>query len=539
MSNQYAGFWQRFLMFIVDLIIMIILFTIGSKLMGLEFVTALDLSFSAGIAKWLIFLIPAVYIIGFWVILGGTPGKLIFKTRIVDAKTGGKANLGKLILRYICYSVSKTLLGLGFIWIGLDSRKQSWHDKVAGTVVVKKSKITEPFVEASQKDKSRWKTGKILFVISAIILVALIIIINLDAPLNPNAKVWLAEMGYMDENAEQNGYYDFVAMRIAEELDANQVGFNYIKNKREEIFQNNYDLMDASKGDKIENVEFEFDINTMKDAFNGNDLIKFCTDNSKDLISLYKRYSFMEKRYYKSLDRENFRNTNIPCFGNYDSSSRGLLDINLLNNFSVLAMYVSKDYENSLNQISRNIGFDRRFATKSSDPINIDKLLASSKTPFFKPNDTINLEFEQKQKFIDLSKATGKLYAEQYEAPQSLEETLSSFSYIQKRSLFSYLFNPTGSVITNIANDIYNSYIGKFHYTDGYLNMLKLKVMILDEGIASKDIPAFLEKYASTLYNPFTERAMSWDAERSMLYFDGPDPEDNKIQSELKINLEK
>jgi uncharacterized RDD family membrane protein YckC len=26
---------------------------------------------------------------------------------------------------------------LGFIWIGLDARKQGWHDKLAGTVVVR------------------------------------------------------------------------------------------------------------------------------------------------------------------------------------------------------------------------------------------------------------------------------------------------------------------------------------------------------------------------------------------------------------------
>ncbi|MBT7879149.1 MAG: hypothetical protein HN738_13805, partial [Gammaproteobacteria bacterium] len=27
-------------------------------------------------------------------------------------------------------------LGLGFIWIALDKRKQGWHDKLAGTVVI-------------------------------------------------------------------------------------------------------------------------------------------------------------------------------------------------------------------------------------------------------------------------------------------------------------------------------------------------------------------------------------------------------------------
>ncbi|WP_141737159.1 RDD family protein [Marinobacter sp. X15-166B] len=28
-------------------------------------------------------------------------------------------------------------LCLGFIWVGVDKRKQGWHDKLAGTVVVR------------------------------------------------------------------------------------------------------------------------------------------------------------------------------------------------------------------------------------------------------------------------------------------------------------------------------------------------------------------------------------------------------------------
>jgi uncharacterized RDD family membrane protein YckC len=28
-------------------------------------------------------------------------------------------------------------LGLGIIWVGIDKKKQGWHDKLAGTVVVK------------------------------------------------------------------------------------------------------------------------------------------------------------------------------------------------------------------------------------------------------------------------------------------------------------------------------------------------------------------------------------------------------------------
>jgi uncharacterized RDD family membrane protein YckC len=57
--------------------------------------------------------------------------------RIVDAKTGGKPSTGQLIGRYLAYYVSIFPLMLGLIWVGIDARKQGWHDKLAGTLVVR------------------------------------------------------------------------------------------------------------------------------------------------------------------------------------------------------------------------------------------------------------------------------------------------------------------------------------------------------------------------------------------------------------------
>ena len=48
----------------------------------------------------------------------------------------GSASRKQLLLRYLGYYVSLLPVGLGFFWIGLDRRKQGWHDKLAGTLVV-------------------------------------------------------------------------------------------------------------------------------------------------------------------------------------------------------------------------------------------------------------------------------------------------------------------------------------------------------------------------------------------------------------------
>jgi uncharacterized RDD family membrane protein YckC len=75
--------------------------------------------------------------IWFWLRFMGTPGKIALRLKIVDAGTGKKLSLGQAIGRYLGYILSMIPFGLGFIWVGIDRRKQGWHDKLAGTVVIR------------------------------------------------------------------------------------------------------------------------------------------------------------------------------------------------------------------------------------------------------------------------------------------------------------------------------------------------------------------------------------------------------------------
>jgi uncharacterized RDD family membrane protein YckC len=80
---------------------------------------------------------PALAVILFWVYNSATPGKMVLKLRIVDAKRHAPASTGQLVLRYSAYYLSLLPLGLGIVWVALDKRKQGWHDKLAGTLVIK------------------------------------------------------------------------------------------------------------------------------------------------------------------------------------------------------------------------------------------------------------------------------------------------------------------------------------------------------------------------------------------------------------------
>jgi uncharacterized RDD family membrane protein YckC len=84
--------------------------------------------------------LPAIAVVIFWIAKQATPGKMVFSAVIVDATSGEAPNGGQMIGRYLGYFIALFPLGLGILWVGLDKRKQGWHDKLAGTVVVRKRK---------------------------------------------------------------------------------------------------------------------------------------------------------------------------------------------------------------------------------------------------------------------------------------------------------------------------------------------------------------------------------------------------------------
>ena len=68
---------------------------------------------------------------------GGTLGKRAFGMRLRDAKSGANIGVGRSVMRVIVSVVSGLALALGYLWCIWDDDKQTWHDKAAGSVVVK------------------------------------------------------------------------------------------------------------------------------------------------------------------------------------------------------------------------------------------------------------------------------------------------------------------------------------------------------------------------------------------------------------------
>ena len=67
---------------------------------------------------------------------GQTPGKSMMGIRVVKVN-GEPLQAADVIVRYIGYYINSIVFMLGWIWALIDADHQGWHDKLAGTYVVR------------------------------------------------------------------------------------------------------------------------------------------------------------------------------------------------------------------------------------------------------------------------------------------------------------------------------------------------------------------------------------------------------------------
>jgi uncharacterized RDD family membrane protein YckC len=139
---KYVGFWKRTVAVLVDtFLIILVTLPILIWVYGIEYLN--NEHMEKGSFDFIInYVFPTIAVILLWKYYQATPGKMIFKATIVDAKTGSKPTLKQWIIRYLGYFVSLLPFGLGYFWVAFDKKKQSFHDKLAKTLVIQ-SKVIE------------------------------------------------------------------------------------------------------------------------------------------------------------------------------------------------------------------------------------------------------------------------------------------------------------------------------------------------------------------------------------------------------------
>ncbi len=123
-TGERAGFWVRFGASLVDGILV----GIVSVVLDLALKTA-----GSGIG-FLLTIAYYVYCEGSE--RGQTVGKAALGIQVRSSTSGGPLGYGRAFLRYVGRIVSTIPLFLGYFWMLWDDNKQTWHDKIAGSVVV-------------------------------------------------------------------------------------------------------------------------------------------------------------------------------------------------------------------------------------------------------------------------------------------------------------------------------------------------------------------------------------------------------------------
>jgi uncharacterized RDD family membrane protein YckC len=121
-----VGFWQRFAATLIDAVLIGVL-----------------MAFLRGRPPAFI-LIWTAYHIAMWTWKGTTIGGMVFGLKII--RTDGRAiNFAIALVRALSAFLSAAAAFIGFFWAGWSADKQSWHDKIAGTYVVKLPKGVSVF----------------------------------------------------------------------------------------------------------------------------------------------------------------------------------------------------------------------------------------------------------------------------------------------------------------------------------------------------------------------------------------------------------
>lgn len=119
-----AGFGERFIAILIDGIIQ-------ALIVGVLFGAGGEAGGGLG------FVLAVIYNWFFWTRYDGqTPGKRIMNLRVVK-ENGAELSDVDALIRALGYTVSSFVFGLGYFWALFDEKGRTWHDMLAGTLVIK------------------------------------------------------------------------------------------------------------------------------------------------------------------------------------------------------------------------------------------------------------------------------------------------------------------------------------------------------------------------------------------------------------------
>jgi uncharacterized RDD family membrane protein YckC len=132
----YGGFWIRVLAYIIDGILLTIVYGIVARLLGIDIFES-DWDHYDPLANVISLVIGWLY----FALLesserGATVGKMVMGLRVVTSD-GRRLSFMNATGRYFAKILSAIILFIGFIMVAFTDKKRGLHDIIAGTLVIK------------------------------------------------------------------------------------------------------------------------------------------------------------------------------------------------------------------------------------------------------------------------------------------------------------------------------------------------------------------------------------------------------------------
>jgi uncharacterized RDD family membrane protein YckC len=158
MNSTYAGFWLRFVAYLIDTVIIyavqFFIFMPVFGLLGISFASraddfenmsdaeAMGMAGTMMAASGAAIFLGSVIAILYWSLMESskyqaTVGKLALGLKVTDMD-GNNLDFVKALVRNVCKIISGMIMGIGYIMAGFTDKKQGLHDIIANTLVVKK-----------------------------------------------------------------------------------------------------------------------------------------------------------------------------------------------------------------------------------------------------------------------------------------------------------------------------------------------------------------------------------------------------------------
>lgn len=129
--DDLAGFWSRFVAHLCDgLNTMVIILPFNFVAM------AVGEKSGGGLVSYLGAAVSVYMLVRWTGERGGSPLRVRYGVIVVDANDGSFIGTRRAFFRWMMSLASQMVLLLGYLWVIWDPKKQTWHDKVANSVVV-------------------------------------------------------------------------------------------------------------------------------------------------------------------------------------------------------------------------------------------------------------------------------------------------------------------------------------------------------------------------------------------------------------------